>query len=358
MKAAVLATLLVMAVTKSGPGTGLPPPAVPVNAIEGILDTFKTHQIVALSDAHGNEQAHAFLLSLVRDPRFASAVDDIVVEFGNSRYQDVIDRFVSGQDVPYESLRRVWQDTTQASANNDVPINEEFFRTVRALNASLPRDNQLRVLLGDPPIDWDNVQHRDDYRVWMEMRDSYPAALITVEVLARKRRALVLYGHGHFQRRNVHANFDMTDWRAQTIVSLLERSGPVEVFSIWRYAEVAQIQPNAASWRVPSLAVLRGTSLGAVDASRYFGWGTRSTVEDSKIVPVPRDQWKSLRAEDQFDAVLYLGPPSAMTRSKWSPALCSDSAYMAMRLKRIAMSGLPKAEAERLKKYCAGVASK
>jgi hypothetical protein len=357
---ALLVTLLLAAsvAPRSFQDASSPPPAVPVEAIGGILEAFKTHQLVALSDAHGNEQAHAFLLSLVRDPRFASAVDDIVVEFGNSRYQDLMDRFIRGEDVPYESLRRVWQDTTQASANIDVPINEEFFRAVRALNASLPRDDRLRVLLGDPPIDWDTVRHRDDYRVWMEMRDSYPAALITVEVLARKRRALIVYGHGHFQRRNVHANFDMTDWRAQTIVSLLERSGPIQVFSIWRYADIARIQPNAESWRVPSLAVLRGTSLGAADASRYFGWGTRSTVKDGKIVPVQEDQWQSLRAEDQFDAVLYLGPPSAMTRSKWSPALCSDSAYMAMRLKRIAMSGLPKAEAERLKKYCAGVASK
>jgi hypothetical protein len=80
---------------------------VPVNAVDGILEAFKAHQIVALTDAHGNEQAAAFLLSLVLDPRFAAMVNDIVMECGNARSQDVIDRFVKGEDVPDESLRVV-----------------------------------------------------------------------------------------------------------------------------------------------------------------------------------------------------------------------------------------------------------
>ncbi|HEX2444556.1 MAG TPA: hypothetical protein VHJ77_11480 [Vicinamibacterales bacterium] len=187
------------------------PPAKPVDAIEGILEAFKTHQVVALTDAHGNEQASAFLLSLVRDPRFAVAVNDIVMECGNARYQDIIDRFARGEDLPYESLKRVWQDTTQPSAACDVPIYEAFYRAVRAVNAPLPRERQLRVLLGDPPIDSDNIRNRDDHFKWIEKRESHPAALIQLEVLARGRRALLVYGLGHFQRKNVHSNFDTED---------------------------------------------------------------------------------------------------------------------------------------------------
>lgn len=52
------------------------------------------------------------------------------------------------------------------------------------------------------------------------------------------------------------------------------------------------------------------------------------------------------------------GPPFAMTESRWSPALCSDAAYMEMRLWRIAVSGIPQVEADRLKQYCASVAAK
>ena len=102
--------------------------------------------------AHNNEQAHVFRMSLIRDPRFAKVVDDIVVEFGNSRYQDIMDRFVGGEDVPHTQLQQVWQNTTQAHEIWDVPIYEEFFREVRKVNARLPKKRRLRVLLGDPRV--------------------------------------------------------------------------------------------------------------------------------------------------------------------------------------------------------------
>ena len=41
-----------------------------------------------------------------------------------------------------------------------------------------------------------------------------------------------------------------------------------------------------------------------------------------------------------------------MTHSRWLPSLCADTAYMNMRLKRIAVAGIPPAEAERLKRTC------
>src|SRR5687767_13873324 len=77
-----------------------PKPAVPLDPIPAILDAFRSHEIVALGDAHGTAQAQAFLKALVRDARFATTVDDIVVEFGNARYQDLVDRFVAGGQVP------------------------------------------------------------------------------------------------------------------------------------------------------------------------------------------------------------------------------------------------------------------
>jgi hypothetical protein len=83
--------------------------AVAVEPITAILEAFRTHQLVALSEGgHGNEQAHAFRLALIRDPRFAATVDDIVVEFGNSLYQDVMDGFVRGEDVDRHVLRQLW----------------------------------------------------------------------------------------------------------------------------------------------------------------------------------------------------------------------------------------------------------
>ena len=41
-------------------------PAVPIDPITGILDAFKTHEVVALSEGnHGNEQGHAFRVAII-----------------------------------------------------------------------------------------------------------------------------------------------------------------------------------------------------------------------------------------------------------------------------------------------------
>jgi hypothetical protein len=52
--------------------------AIPVEPISAIVDAFHSHS------PQGNEQAHTFRLALIRDPRFADAVDDVVVEFGST----------------------------------------------------------------------------------------------------------------------------------------------------------------------------------------------------------------------------------------------------------------------------------
>src|SRR5512142_3222928 len=158
-----------------------PRPAIAIEPIKAILDAFRSHRIVAMSEGgnHGDEQSHAFRLALVRDPRFAATVNDIVVESGNALYQDVIDRFVRGDEVPYGSLRQVWQNTTQPHTVWDAPIYEEFYRAVRAVNASLPKERQLRVLLGDPPINWERIHTGEDIRQFVINplfdRDRYPA---------------------------------------------------------------------------------------------------------------------------------------------------------------------------------------
>jgi hypothetical protein len=85
-----------------------PRPAVPVEPIGAIIDAFRSHNVVAVGEPHGNEQGHACRVPLIRDPRFAASVDDIVWECGNARYQDVMDRFIRGEDDPDSSPRQVW----------------------------------------------------------------------------------------------------------------------------------------------------------------------------------------------------------------------------------------------------------
>lgn len=340
-------------------------PATPLEPIAAILEAFRSHNVVALGEgAHGNEQGAAFRLALVRDPRFAEVVNDIVVECGNALYQDLMDRFIHGEDVPETSLRQVWQNTTQPTAGCDRPIYETFFRAVREVNASVRPERQLRVLLGDPPIDWARVRGEADHFGWIEMRDTYPAELIQREVLAKRRRVLVVYGDMHLQRKNLAGNYDMTASVAHVLVSLLESDSRANVFTVWTVtdANLTTIQADVASWASPSLALVRGTVLGAADFTFYYPSSMpRLRIRDGKPdfkAPLASSEWRSLRMDEQFDAVLYLGPPNTITFAPLSPRLCGEPDYLRMRLARIALVGAPAAEAEWLKQACVSNAPK
>jgi hypothetical protein len=72
---------------------------------------------------------------------------------------------------------------------------------------------------------------------------------------------------------------------------------------------------------------------------------------DGKLVDIARDRWRSLRMEDQADAVFYPGEASTIKTSRLSSGLCADPAYMEMRLRRLGIARMTQ-EAERLKQYC------
>jgi len=334
-------------------------PSVPVEAVGAIVDALRSHSIVTIEEAHGDELMLAFTLALIRDPRFAAVANDLVVEEGNARDQDLMDRYVRGDDVPIQELRQVWENhTVPLNATGRSTIIPEVYSAVREINSSRPRDRQLRVLLGDPPIDWDAVTTPADHRKWIEMRDSHPAALIQLEVLAKGRRALVMYGQMHLQRRQIVANYDMEAWQAQTIVSILERTTPTKVFSVWREPKLVALLPEAASWRVPVLTLTRSTVLGGIDFGKYSVANLpRASIQDGRLVPVPRGQWRVLPMEEQFDAVLYLGPsPPQPPTARNSPAMCSDRDFLEERLRRLTLGG-PPGSADRLQQYCAGLAT-
>lgn len=355
----VLGTVMSAAPLLQEPGRGVAAsPAVPIDPVAGIIEACRTHQIVALGDAHDNEQQQAVRLALVRDPRFPDVVDDIIVEFGNARYQEQMDRFIRGDDVPERVLRQAWQNTTQ-HAVWDSPIYAELFRAVRDVNRSLAPARQIRVLLGDPPIDWDSVRSAQDHWKWMLQRDSFPAELVQREVIQKGRRALLIYGDSHLQRRPIETNYsDSSEPRFNTLASFLGRQSPApSLFTILvpTSADLAAIQPSVASWHAPQFATTRGTALGQADFAAYFGAPPdRRMIKDGALVAIAADEWRSMPMEQQFDAILYLGPPASLTSQGISLELCSDSDYMRMRASRFALVNAQRGF-ESLKEYCAGL---
>jgi hypothetical protein len=308
-------------------------PAVAVDPIAAILEAFQSHRIVALGEGpHGNEQGLAFRLALIRDPRFTTIVNDIVVESGSAPYQDAMDRFLRGE-LPDTVLRDVQENSAVATPVWDRQMYGDFFRAIRALNETRPPERRLRIVLGDPPIDWSSIKTVDDYRPILLQRDSHPAEVIRREVIAKGRRALVIYGDGHLLARSERP--------AQSLTGILEAGG-TKVFNVTStFANVSQFQADASSWRAPTLTRLEGTPLGAIPYD--FLLGSALPVDFYRDHP---------RIEEHYDALLYLGPRSSMRLGRYSYPRCAEPDYVKMRVARMVATGMPPTVVDRLTTEC------
>jgi hypothetical protein len=285
------------------------PPAQPVEPIGAILDQFQSHSVVALGEVHGDLNSLRLRLALIRDPRFPALVNDIVVEVGNARYQDAIDRYVRGEDVPAATIREACRNTTNHNLGPDYPSFEEIFHAVRALNRTLPSERRIRILLGDPPFDWSKVQAAED--LYRGDRDRFVADLILRESLAKQRRVLIVYGHIHYMRG-----------AKQSIVSYIEAAGH-KVFSIATMGPGAMLgQPDMSSWPRPSLALLRGTVMGVAEVPMF----------------------QPMTVEQRFDAVLI----DALAPGTLPREYCDDPDYVKMRLFRLELRG----QGDMLRGFC------
>jgi hypothetical protein len=114
----VAAACVIVALHACG-GAEIPPaPRDPAlhPAARFLVSAFDSVPLVAFSEPrHGASGTREFLAALVREPGFAGTVDDIVVEFGNARYQDVVDRYVAGEPVDRDRLKEAWENTTIAT---------------------------------------------------------------------------------------------------------------------------------------------------------------------------------------------------------------------------------------------------
>ncbi|MBZ5523991.1 MAG: hypothetical protein LAP21_17275 [Acidobacteriia bacterium] len=312
---------------------------VPEPAISAILAAFDKYEVVGMGEAHGDKDKDDLILLLIRNPAFAEEVNDIAVECGNSLYQPILDRYIAGDDVPFTEVRKVWRNTTQQMCARS-GFFEQFFPLVRAINQKLPPAKRLRVLAGDPPIDWDQI--KDYERKWKFDREASIASVMEKEVLSRHRKALMLFGEFHL----MHG-------QEKSAVSIYERDYPNRTFVI---AELGSFDTDLpalssspfATWPFPSIARARGTWLGAMDLDQFY---PKQVYIDNdcnmRTVEYPKSMQKPM--EDMFDAFLYLGPQDLRLKEKAPADIALDIDYMMELERRQALPGPPRVTAEALK---------
>lgn len=293
----------------------------PTNAIDMIVRAFGHVDIVGFGEIHHLQNQADFLTQLLRAPSFSRVVNDVVLEWGNSLYQDIMDRYTAGESVDSKILQQVWRNTTAVGAP-DSPIYEQIFSAIREVNKFRPRLQRLRALLGDPPIDWAKVKTGTEFSRFDEKRDSYFAEVIVKNVLTKRRKALAVLGTGHLTRQP----------RAPVVVQILEQQYCEKVFVITPHrgfgSQNTAIEGRFARWPVPSGALLKGTWLGALDASQYFH-DIRTIFE-----PLAANPFAGIRLEDTVDALLYLGPLSSLHYTH-SPESTYEGEYGRERQRRL-----------------------
>jgi outer membrane protein OmpA-like peptidoglycan-associated protein len=249
----------------------------PQPAVDVILRAFEQHRLVGVSDGagHGELESLDLFTTLIRDHRFSRTVRNIVIEFGNARYQPILDRYVLGEPVTRDELRRVWEDTTQVSGIWSLPMYEQMLAVTRAVNATLPAPLRIRILAGDPPIDWGAVTGPadEDMNDW---RDAHFAHVVERAVMLRGQNALLWIGGAHITRNVIFPN---------SLIHLLDRRFPGQTWVVG-VLDAARVRPDVSArlngWTLPAGASVRNTWLGNVDVDAIgFALSRPGAVEDN-----------------------------------------------------------------------------
>jgi hypothetical protein len=321
----------------------------PADATTAILTAFDKYEVVGISAAHGNKDLDDFVLHIVRNSAFPTKVNDIVVECGNSLYQQTLDRYVAGEDVPLTEVRQVWRDTTQLMCGVSA-FYEELFPLVRRINQSVAPGKKLRVLAGDPPIDWSKVKADRDFGhgQFLMARDASIASVMDKEVLGKHRKALMLFGTAHlFHAESTAVGIYEKNYPGVTLV-IADHVG----FGNWTPAEKYNngFEARMASWPIPSLVQqMKGTWLLDLLDMTYSSGNIMLGVTDGGKLPAGPAKAKGtfsevppealLKFSEKVDAYLYLGPRDLLLNEPTPAEIFLDKEYMAELQRRTAIMG-------------------
>ena len=168
---------------------------------EDILSLYEQYDIVHVGERHWSMTDYNFRVALINQPRFAEVVDDVVIESGNYLYQELLDKYILElEDVPEDQLCKVWRNTVLPTGVWDATIYREFVHKMRAVNEKLPRENRVRLIAAEPPIDWSKVSTAEQASRFYSQRCTHTSRVVETEVLKNNRKALIVYGGAHFYR--------------------------------------------------------------------------------------------------------------------------------------------------------------
>lgn len=268
----------------------LPPPPkglTPVDAVEFVLKKLDEYPMVGIGDQHMCLEFYEFMTQLVKDPRFPGKVQDIVVEAGNPEYQALIDRYVfDGQSVPLVERKHIWQITAMGWYESNSPVYERFFDTIRAVNSALPQDKRIRVILGDAPIEIQQLRASPEdyllpfikYKETLQDPRELSLAAAVKQVLAAGHHGIIISGNGHLRWMG----------RPGNARHIFEPSYPGKFYLI------DQNGPDYPGWPAPRVVVTPNDP-ERNHATLWLGpWDSRTRVRPSPLIYRDPDFWATI----------------------------------------------------------------
>ncbi|WP_221797077.1 hypothetical protein [Oceanobacter mangrovi] len=198
-------------------------------------------RLLALGDIHGSEKPMDYLLQQLQQPTIARQIDNIVVEFGNSRYQQLADDYVlAGMDIPPQQLNRIWRETLYFMAWQ-TPQYIRLIEYLRQYNGS--HSHHIRLVLAEPVFDWNRIT-RDEWNELTVTREASYQHIIQTEVVDKNESAVLLFGSFHQMKEPIEVQGK--EGKFVSVVARLVQQG-IKVITVWPHTgPVLENYPQSA----------------------------------------------------------------------------------------------------------------
>ncbi len=259
-----------------------------------ILKAFEQHNFVGIGDYHWNDAFLRYATELISTSVFSDQVRHVVVEFGNSKYQPVLDKYLAGGEVSEAQLISVLRGSIYFMPwMPDAYVN--FFKAIKARNEVLPEDRKIQVHLAEAAFDWDAMTSE---KVWKKASNNKTNHFyqIAAERIKNNEKALLIFGAFHLVNapKNYVAKTQTRDW---PLATRLEQAFPDSTYLIWPMTE-PEVVATFHSVKAPALLDV-----------------VQSPIADLRFIDLlPKARYRlsamdSMNAKvgELFDAFLYLG---------------------------------------------------
>lgn len=272
-----------------------------INAEDYIIQTFQKCNIIGLGEGrHHLENSHQFFQKMFDNKKIQETVNIVIVEFANAAYQDILDKYIFGEEVKVDELRKIWRESTGCiGLFGEATIYFELLQKIRNVNFTLASNKKIRVLGGDPPINWTSIHSLEDFLKINIKRDLFAADLAIEYGIKRSMKVLVIFAEYHLTKISDKADNNRKDLASITNNVNTKYPGTMQVIAVLNPEEF-HLSQETKNWPLYSIVNLVSEEIGNLPAVNYF---TQIFNKDGRVI-----LFENYKIKELFDAFLYIGP--------------------------------------------------